>query len=132
MIPIPKELDTERNQNVLAYLSGASAHGDVAEALLDACSPLGDCHCYCPDRKQFLYMAVYTKATLFGFAIGMRTVAFRLDRDFAARALATGARKITELDGWASFELFRHDWPSIDLKFWALKSYAQIREHYDT
>ena len=44
MIPRPKELDTERNQNVLAYLSGASAHGDVAEALLEACPPLGGFH----------------------------------------------------------------------------------------
>jgi hypothetical protein len=132
MIPMPKELDTELNQDVLNYLSCASAHGDVSEALLEACAPLGDFHHYCPNQQRFLYTVVFTRATIFGFAIGMDTVVFRLDQEFGSRAIATGANKIKELDGWASFELFRDDRPSVDLKFWALKSYSQVRDRYDT
>jgi len=132
MIPIPKELKIDRNQNVLAYLSGASAHGDVAEQLTKASSSLGDLGCFCPDASQFLYVTVYTNATIFGFATGMSTVAFRLARAFRARAIATGANEIPELGDWASFELFRSDWPSVDLTFWATQAYVRAREHHDT
>jgi len=129
MTPIPKELDTEHNQAVLAHLAGASAHGDVAQQMLEACSRLGDCDHYYPDRQNFSYVAVYTRATIFGFATGMGAVAFRLDSALRSRAIETGAGEIPELDEWVAFELFRSDWPSVDLKFWALKAYAQIREH---
>jgi len=131
MMSIPEELATERNQAVLAYLADASAHGDVAQQILEACSPLGDCEHYCPDRQQFGYVAVYTQAKIFGFAAGMGTVAFHLDPTFRSRAIETGAGEIPELDEWVTFELFRNDWPSVDLKFWALKAYAQVREHHN-
>ncbi len=130
MNPIPENLHNSRNQNVLAYLSKTSAHSDVAEALLNSCRLLGDSHHYCPDPKQYLYVAIYTRDTIFGFATGMSNIAFRLDNEFVSRAIATGANQIAELDGWVSFELFRNDWPSVDLKFWALKSYAQVWEKY--
>ena len=130
MNPLPENLHNTRNQDVLTYLSNASAHGDVAEALLNACHPLGDSHHYCPDPKQFLHVIVYTRATIFGFASGMSTIAFRLDKEFETRAIATGANEITELDGWVSFELFRNEWPAVDLQFWALKAYAQAREQF--
>ena len=130
MTSIPKELDTGHNQAVLAYLAGASAHGDVAQQMLEACSSLGDCDYYCPDRQQFGYVAVFTRATIFGFATGMGTVAFRLDPAFRSRAIETGAGEIPRLGEWVAFELFRSDWPSPDLKFWALKAYAQVRERH--
>ena len=130
MNPIPESLRNARNQNVLTYLSDASAHGDVAEVLLNACRPLGDSHHYCPDPKQYLYFIVYTRATIFGFATGMSNIAFRLNKEFESRAITTGAEKVTELEGWVSFKLFRNDWPAIDLQFWALNAYAQVREQY--
>ena len=131
MIPIPKEFENDRNQDVLAYLSGASAHGDIAEELIKASSSLGKVDRFCPDTSQFLYVTIYTNATIFGFAIGMSTIAFRLGRVLKARAIATGANEISELSDWASFELFRSDWPSVDLKFWATQAYVQVREHRD-
>lgn len=130
MNPIPENLYNDRNQDVLAYLSKTSAHSDVAEALLNSCRPLGDFHHYCPNPKQYLYIAVYTRDTIFGFATGVSTIAFRLDTEFESRAIATGANQVAELYGWVSFELFRNDWPSVDLKFWALKSYTKVREKY--
>lgn len=129
MIPIPKELAIDRNQEVLAYLSGASAHGDVAEELLKASSSLGDVGSFCPDTSQFLYVTIYTDATIFGCATGMNSIAFRLDQELKARAIATGANEISELMGWVSFEHFRSDWPSIDFKFWARQVYVQVRQH---
>ena len=130
MNPIPEILRNAHNRDVFKYLSDTSAHGDVAEALLNACHSLGDSHHYCPDPQQYLYVIVYTRDTVFGFATGMSKVAFRLNKELEARALATGAEKIVELEGWVSFELFRNDWPSVDLQFWALKAYAQVREQY--
>ena len=130
MNPIPENLQNDRNQDVLTYLSNTSAHSDVAEALLNSCRTLGDSDHHCPDPMQYLYIAVYTRATIFGFATGMSNIAFRLDNEFASRAIATGANKVAELNGWVSFELFRNDWPSVDLDFWALKSYTQVREKY--
>ena len=128
MIPVPKELENDNNQDVFAYLSSASAHGDVAEELIKACSSLGELGRFCPDPSQFQYVTVYTRATIFGFATGMNTIAFRLGRALTARAIATGGKQILELNGWAAFELFRSDWPAVDLRFWATQAYVRARE----
>jgi hypothetical protein len=29
---------------------------------------------------------------------------------------------------WVFFELFRDDWPKVDLEFWARKAYVAVRE----
>jgi hypothetical protein len=132
MIPIPKELENDKNLEVLAYLAGTSAHGDVVEELIKASNSLGDVDIFCPDKSQFLYVAICTRATIFGFAIGLSTVAFRLGSALKARAIETGADAIPELGDWASFKLFRSDWPAVDLKFWATQAYIQIRERNDS
>jgi hypothetical protein len=132
MIPIPKELENDKNLEVLAYLAGTSAHGDVVDELIKASNSLGDIERFCPDTSKFLYVAIYTRETIFGFAIGMSTVAFRLGRALKTRAIETGADEIPELGDWVSFKLFRSDWPSVDLKFWATQAYVQIRERNDS
>ena len=128
---VPNELQTPRNEQVLAYLTGRSAHDDVAEALASATSRLGDIGKFCPDSASYLYVLVHTANTVFGFATGMSTVAFRLNEEFRSRALATGAHELNGLDGWAAFELFRADWPTVDVRFWATQAYVQAREQGD-
>lgn len=129
MIPVPIELQTNGNLDVLAYLAGTSAHDDVAGELLKAAGSLGDVMQFCPDISEYLYLVIYTNATIFGFATGKNKVAFRLNNEYRSRAIATGAHEIPELKNWVSFELFRSDWPSVDLKFWATAAYVQVRHH---
>lgn len=131
MIPVPIELQTSRNEDVLSFLAGTSAHDDVAGELFNATNSLGDVHRFCPDKSQYLYFVVYTDATIFGFATGMNMLGFRLNDEYRSRAIATGARKVPDLNNWVSFELFRSDWPLVDLKFWATRAYVQAREQHE-
>jgi hypothetical protein len=126
---IPDNISTRWNRPVLDFVSDSSAHSDVTEALLRAVKPLGDVQYYCPDPSRYRYLLVSTKTIIFGFAIGMNTVAFRLNAPFNQRAVTTGGNPIPELaEEWISFTLFRDDWPEVDLSFWARKAYVYARE----
>jgi hypothetical protein len=126
---IPTNLLKGVNEPVLEYVKDKSAHSDIAEALLTAVKPLGDVQTFCPDLWQYRYLLVSTKAVIFGFAVGMETIAFRLPPPLNDRALATGGHRIVELgDEWIGFILFRNDWPNVDLAFWARKGYVYARE----
>lgn len=125
---IPSELVIGANKQVLAHLEEKSAHSDVANALAAAVQPLGDVQLFCPDYQQYRYVAASTKSVIFGCAMGMNTIAFRLDERMKSRALVTGATAYRECgDDWVSFTLFRDDWPKVDLEFWALKAYVYAR-----
>lgn len=127
--PVPLSLQTETNAPVLAWLADKSAHDEVASALVGATRALGDVVTYCPDPKQFRYVVTATRGTIFGVAEGMSSVSFRLDPTFHARALQHGATEAPALGpAWASFTLFRSDWPQPDLPFWAMKAYCALRE----
>jgi hypothetical protein len=126
---IPNYLITSINSSVLAHVKEKSAHSDVVDALIESVKPLGDIQMFCPDLNEYRYVIVSTNGVIFGFAIGMNTIAFRLDERFKSRALITGGMACPECgDDWISFILFRNDWPKIDLQFWALKAYAHARE----
>jgi predicted amidohydrolase len=126
--PVPTALQTKANATVLAWLADKSAHDEVASALLGATRPLGDVLTYCPDPKQFRYVVTATRGIIFGVATGMSAVSFRLDREMHQRALQSGAEAVPEIGpDWVSFTLFRSDWPTHDLAFWALKAYALAR-----
>ena len=128
--PVPLPLQTKTNAPVLAWLTDKSAHDEVAAALLGATRALGDVVTYCPDPKQFRYVATATRGIIFGVATGMSAVSFRLDREMCQRALQSGAEAAAEIGpDWVSFTLFRSDWPAHDLAFWALKAYALARGH---
>src|SRR5436189_2421849 len=115
---LPIELATEINRLVLAHIGGRSAHSDVADALMTAVKPLGDVQLFCPDWQQYRYVVASTKCFIFGFAIGMNTIAFRLDDRMKSRALATGGEAYPECGpNWVSFIPFRDDWPRVDLAF---------------
>jgi hypothetical protein len=126
---IPAELQTSINRQVLDYVAGLSAHSDIAEALMGALKPLGDVEIFCPDWQQYRYVVASTKGIIIALAVGMDTVAFRLDERMRARALASGGLPLTDCGKeWVSFTLFRDDWPKIDVEFWARKAYVAARE----
>ena len=89
--PLPSGLATTVNAKVLAHVENLSAHSDIAEVLGTAVKPLGDAQLFCPDWQKYRYVVVYTKGVIFGLAVGMDTIAFRLDPRMKSRALVTGA-----------------------------------------
>ena len=126
---IPNNISNRLNKAVLDFVRDSSAHSDLTEALMATVEPLGDVQVFCPDPSEYRYVVVSTKGIIFGFAIGMNTIAFRLNAPFNQRALATGGNAIPELgDEWVSFIPSRDDWPKVDLLFWARKAYVYVRE----
>ena len=81
MEQLPDKLNTEKNRSILEHISGLSAHSDVAEALDVAITPLGADHTYCPDPDNYRYLLAYANETVFSYAAGIGTVAFRLSAD---------------------------------------------------
>lgn len=127
----PPELALPVNDIVLAHLDGKSAHSDIAQVLTDAVKPLGDVQVFCPNWHKYRYVVASTKGVIFGFAIGMNTVAFRLDEKMKSRALLTGGIEYPEC-GKDWVEVVHHgqdsDWPAVDVRFWARKAYVYARE----
>lgn len=126
--PVPDSLQRTENRRVLAFLHDKSAHGDVAEVLVQAAGPLGDVQEYCPDLENFRYVVLATQEIVFAFAVGMDQIGFRLNQEYLQRALETGGRRFDDIGSdWTIFEVFRSDYPSIDLEFWARKAYVIAR-----
>ncbi len=126
---LPPALSNTINAQVLKHIGSLSAHSDVADALLDAVRPLGDVQVFCPDPAQCRYLVTSTTNVIFGVAVGMNQVGFRLDAALKARSLKTGATAWPDCgDDWVCFTLFRADWPNPDLPFWSRKAYAFARE----
>jgi hypothetical protein len=119
------------NAKVLAYLKDKSAHSDIAGVLHDAVRPLGDVQVICPDREGYGSMAVATQGVIFGFAIGMDTIAFRLDDRMRERAMICGGVACSPCGKeWIAVVHHRpdDDWPKVDVRFWARKAYVGVRE----
>jgi hypothetical protein len=129
--PIPHPLATEVNRRVLAHVGSLSAHSDTADVLRGAVKPLGDVQLFCPDWHQYRYVVASTGGIIFGLAIGMDTVAFRLDERMKGRALLTGGVVYAECGAeWVAVmhHLPDSDWPAVDVRFWGLKAYVYARE----
>ena len=127
--PLPETLRKPVNDDVLSYVAGKSAHSDIAEALANAVKRLGDVQQFCPNTAEYKYLVVSTQGVIFGVAVGMGGLAFRLDPTFKERALRTGANDAPDIGrNWVSFTLFRSDWPAVDVEFWARKAYVFARE----
>ena len=108
-----------------------SAHGDLAEVLLKSVDPLGDVQLFSPDSEHYRYVVASTKELIFGFAVGMNIIAFRLDARMKARALQTGGVEWPKAGPeWVAVchDLPDSDWPAVDVKFWARKAYVFARE----
>jgi hypothetical protein len=74
----PVNLLNQWNKDVLSFIEGYSAHGDIAEGLLKAVEPLGDVQSYCPDTSQFRYLVVSTKELYSAWPLECVTLLFDL------------------------------------------------------
>lgn len=127
---IPATLVNRANERVLAYLKDLSAHSDIVDVLLEAVHPLGDVELFCPDHAQYRYVLASTRGIVFGFAVGMSTVAFRLDERMTSRAIGTGGIVWPACgEEWVAVvhELPDSDWPAVDVRFWARQAYVHAR-----
>ena len=125
---IPASVDNEKNHDILMFLQDKSAHSDLVDVLVEAAAPLGDAQLYSSESTNYGYVVLATQDVVFAVVYGMSRIGFRLDKTFKARALETGAFNATEAgSGWVTFELFRTNYPAIDLPFWARKAYLIAR-----
>jgi hypothetical protein len=125
----PFDLSLEANRVVHEYLKNLSAHPDLVEMLLRALKVCGDVQVFSPNIRQSRYVTLSTQRIIFGFAIGTNTIAFKLSEKMKAIALQTGAKLYPECGtDWVQFPMFRGDWPKVDLEFWVLKAYLNVRE----
>ena len=130
MQEVPSNLSRVINTPVLAYLQNLSAHSDITEVLRASVEPLGDVQTFCPDAASYRYVLVSTKGVVFGFAVGLDTIAFRLDSRMRERALATGGIICPECGAEWVAVVHRQpddDWPKVDVTFWARKAYVYAR-----
>ena len=126
------ELDNDPNRQVLSYIADKSAHSGISEVLRASVKPLGDVQIYSPDWPKYQYVVASTEHVIFAFAIGENSIAFRLNRTYMERALATGGAPFPPCgENWVTFMPFRTDWPRIDFQFWALKAYECARKTGD-
>lgn len=123
----PFDPTLELNHLVFNYIRNLHAHSDIVVPLIEALKPLGEVQIFSPESSR--YLTVSTQGVIFGFAIGMDTIAFRLNERMQARAIETGEKPFPECGpDWVPFLPFRSDWPKIDFDFWALKAYVNVRE----
>lgn len=130
MHEVPVALRGPVNRRVLAYLEDLSAHGDLADVLRASVEPLGDVQTFCPDPSSYRYVLVSTRGIALGLAVGMHTIAFRLDARMRERAVATGGIAWPKCgEEWVAVVHQRQDddWPSVDVTFWARKAYVYAR-----
>jgi len=115
-----------RNPEAEAFFAPLSAHSDVAAELFHALSKLGDYETLSAPRE---YGAVYalTADTVFCGAAGMTATYWRLSPADRTVALATGALETQLGPEWVEITLFRSDWPTPDLRHWALCAYRYAR-----
>jgi hypothetical protein len=103
------------NGEVIRYLEThhPSAHSDVASELLDAAKGLPHLHWYCPDKWSYAYVFLHTPSgIIYGLAVGMRTLLFRLPQEGIPTALSEGGELCKELGPeWVSFCPFHPDIP---------------------
>ena len=123
----PFDPTLEQNHAVFNYIKNLHCHSDIGEVLVKAMKPCGDVQIFEPGSCR--YLTVSTQKIIFGFAIEMNTIAFRLNEKMKVIAIETGGKPFPECgQDWIQFSPFRCDWPKIDLEFWALKAYLNIRE----
>jgi len=130
--PVPNSLIRPVNAAVLKHVESLSAHSDIVDPLRAALKPLGDVQLFCPDWQAYRYVVASTQGIIFALAVGMHTIAVRLDHRMRSRALQTGAEPYP--GGGEDWVAVAHrtedsDWPAVDLPFWVRKAYVNARTH---
>ncbi len=128
--PLPSSLARPVNAAVLKHVELLSAHSDIVDLLKAALKPLGDVQLFCPDWQAYRYFVASTQGIVFALAVGMHTIAVRLDPRMKTRALQTGAERYPDCgDDWVAllYHTSDDDWPTADLPFWTRKAYVYAR-----
>lgn len=126
--PLAASIHNDENHDILSFMQGKSAHSDVAEALVEAAESPGDVQFYSSEPANYGYVVLTTQDVVFAVAYDMSRIAFRLDETFKGRALETGGFDAVEAGpAWVAFEVFRSNYPAVDLPFWVRKAYLIAR-----
>lgn len=125
----PFDPTLEANRQVFDHIKNLSAHSEISEILVKSLKPCGDVQVFSPDISNCRYLTVSTQGIIFGLALEMHIIAFRLNKKMKEIALKTGARTFPECgEDWVNVWPPRGEWPRVDYEFWALKAYLNIRE----
>lgn len=112
--------------NVEAFFLSRQAHDEVSLCFMQSLKRLGEYEVLGNIRPYNAPYAV-TAQTIFAGASELAFVYYRLnarDRDIALR---TGAEASTIGPQWVRLELFKPDWPQVDLLHWSLRAYDYAR-----
>lgn len=129
-IQIPFNLTVDDNKMVYDHLEAFHAHSDLSELLVETVKGLDCVKVYFPERPNgYGPCIVSTGGIIFGFAIGLDTIVFKVGRHMIDKAIAAGGRPYSECGAdWVSFLAFRSDRLHVDFKSWALSAYVFVRE----
>ena len=111
------ELDRPENAAMIAFLKQhqPSAHNDIVELLVSSAQEFPEVKFYCPDTDNHAYYLAHSAdGVIFGAAIGLSALMFRLPKQAISGALVKGGEIINELgENWVSFNPF---WPEKENK----------------
>ncbi|MCW9012628.1 MAG: hypothetical protein OQL06_02500 [Gammaproteobacteria bacterium] len=111
------QLSRSENQSIIEFLKlhQPSAHSDIVQLLVKSTEELPDIKFYCPDTDNHAYYLVHTKeGVMFGAAIGLSALMYRLPKQAVSGALVKGGEIIKEIGNeWVSFNPF---WPEEENK----------------
>ncbi len=94
--PIPAEIDTSKNSEVLKILQGQSCHSDIILPIEECLKEYSDIKSYCPDGRNFSYVCWYVNNIIFAYATGMQKVSVKLAQ--------TGLLDFSKLESSGNFE----------------------------
>lgn len=105
-------LDRPENSSMIEFLKKhqPSAHTDMVELLVKSTENLPDVHFYCPDTDNHAYYLAHTQdGIMFGAAIGLSALMYRLPKQAVSGSLVKGGEIFKDVgDSWISFNPF---WP---------------------
>jgi len=103
----PENLKHGANEAVFAFLSGKSAHSDIAGPLWYAVKDLPGAVAYCADRNNYGYVVVCANSLAFAFATGMGGVSLRLPVHVVDQVVAKGGETVPSIGpDWVYLPLF--------------------------
>ena len=110
------ELNRAENEQIIQFLKQyqPSAHNDIVQLLVESTADIPLSHFYCPDTDNHAYYLVHTAdGVIFGAAIGMSALMYRLPKQSMSAALVKGGEILKEIgEPWVSFNPF---WPEQDV-----------------
>lgn len=128
------QLSRSENESMIAFLKQhqPSAHSDIVQLLVKSAEELPDIKFYCPDTDNHAYYLAHTRGgVMFGAAIGLSALMFRLPRQAVSGALVKGGEIFKEIgDDWVSFNPF---WPEDEKNeniLAEMKHWCKLAYHY--